>query len=208
MNSALVMQDKETDTYWSIMTGEAIGGKLKGTKLKELPVFEKVQWKDWVKRHPDTLVLSVNGVEDRNWNPYMDYFRSREGFRGVRAKDKRLATKEPIFSFIYGDEKYAIPYRAFEGGNVFDIGDFKIFLYRPRNAEIFYSTLAFKSKAGFEKRDGEWYEINSNCKFNPETGYFESTDADGQNCPTRFESGFDTFWYNWSLTHPDTKVIK
>ncbi|RMD94031.1 MAG: DUF3179 domain-containing protein, partial [Calditrichaeota bacterium] len=99
MNSSLVMQDRETDSYWSIMTGDAIGGKMKGEKLKELPVGVKMKWKDWIKKHPNTLVLSVQGREDVPRNVYRDYFRSGRGFRGIKAKDKRLKTKEPIFAF-------------------------------------------------------------------------------------------------------------
>jgi hypothetical protein len=205
MHSSLVLQDRETDTYWAIMSGEAIGGELKGSKLRELPVSEKIQWKDWEKKHPNTLVLSVNGREDVPFNPYTDYFRSEQGFRGARAKDKRLRTKEPIFAFNFENQRYAIPYKAIEGGKVLDLGSTKLFLYRPKGAAIFYSTLAFKTTGtGFEQQDRQWVDIDSGCKFDPEEGSFEA----GQNpCPERFK-GFDTFWYNWSLTNPDTKVLK
>ena len=62
MQGSLVMQDKETDSYWSIMTGKSEGGAQGGTRLNELPVGVKLQWKEWVRRHPDTVVLSVDGV--------------------------------------------------------------------------------------------------------------------------------------------------
>ena len=45
------MQDFETDSYWSIMTHEAIEGEEKGTKLKELPIAVKVHWEEWVKKY-------------------------------------------------------------------------------------------------------------------------------------------------------------
>jgi hypothetical protein len=57
LHSALVMQDKETDSYWSIMTGDS---------LAELPLGVKSQWKDWVASHPDTVVLSVEGADEIN----------------------------------------------------------------------------------------------------------------------------------------------
>ena len=59
MNASLVMQDRETDTFWSIMSGKAEAGALDGTALIELPVSEKMSWAEWRARHPDTLVLSV-----------------------------------------------------------------------------------------------------------------------------------------------------
>lgn len=206
LNGSLVMQDKQTDSYWSIMTGEGIGGKFKGKKLKELPVSQKMQWKDWKKLHPNTLVLSVNGKEDEPYNPYDPYFESREGFRGLTAKDRRLETKTPIFAFELNGKKYAVPFRKFEGGNSFKIGDVYLFLYRPSNVQMFYSTFAFKSTSGkgFIKKDGKWHDAESGCVFNPRKGTFE---GGGKTCPQAME-GFDTFWYNWSLTNPDTEVLE
>ncbi len=122
MHSSLVMQDMETDTYWAIMSGEAIAGEMKGTMLRELPIGEKMRWRDWAEKYPDTKVLSVEGREDVSRNPYDSYFRSRDGFRGQSAKDGRLKTKTPIFAFHYQGRSYAVPYKAFEGGKAFDLG--------------------------------------------------------------------------------------
>lgn len=46
LHSALVLQDKQTDTYWSIMTGNAVAGDLSGAPLDELPLGVKAQWQD------------------------------------------------------------------------------------------------------------------------------------------------------------------
>ena len=40
------MRDRETDSWWSIMTGEAIGGELQGAPLDELTNWEKARWGD------------------------------------------------------------------------------------------------------------------------------------------------------------------
>ena len=203
MNATLVMQDFETDSYWSIMTNEAIEGEKKGTKLRELPVSSKVQWKEWVKKHPNTLVLSVDGKEDARTS-YISYFNSPEGFRGIKTTDQRLENKEPIFTFEYRNKKYAVANEIIEGGKVFDLGNMRILLYRPKNAEIFYSTIAYQTKSlGFSKVENGWMEIDSKCVFDIET---ESFSKSGTNCPERF-NGFDTFWYTWSLNNPDTELL-
>lgn len=203
LHSSLVMQDRETDTYWSIMKGEAIGGELKGERLVELPVGSKMQWKDWVQLHPDTLVLSVRGREDVPVNPYDDYLQDKDGFRGTRAKDSRLETKDPIYAFQYGGKPYAVPVRVVEEGKVFELSSGeKLFFYRPKNAPLFHSTAAFVSRGkGFEKKEGVWVELDSGARFNEDKGEFGS---DG----VQALSGFDTFWYNWSLTNPDTELLR
>jgi hypothetical protein len=202
MYAALVMRDKETDSYWSIMTGDAIAGDLKGTPLEEWPLGEKAQWKDWAARHPDTLVLSVGGEEHVENNPYDNYFASDSGFRDIAARDRRLETKTPIYSFQLGEEKFAVPFSAFEDGAVFRAAGREIFLYRPGGVAFFFSTLAFQGAEGDFAREGDgWRNTSSGGQFDPEQGRFKDSSV-------KRLHGFDTYWYMWSLTHPDTQVLK
>ena len=201
MQSSLVMQDKQTDTYWSIMTGNAVGGELEGTDLIELPVSKKVQWKDWVAEHPDTLVLSVGGIEDVSRNAYEQYFSDGRGFRGQAAEDGRLGTKTPIYAFRYDGVPFAVEAEAIVGGRVFELPDGrKVLFYRAPGAELLASS-AFVSPQGFEKRDGIWIEIGSGSRFSGDRLEFEGGSVERL-------SGFDTFWYNWSLINPDTQVLE
>ncbi len=205
MNSSLVMQDFETDSYWAIMEGRAVAGKLKGTQLKELPIGEKARWRDWVKRYPNTLVLSVNGREDAPM-AYRDYFNSSRGFRGQAARDRRLQTKTPIFAFRYQGKPYAIPHKQVEGGRAVTMEGLHLFLYRRKKAPMFESTVVYQStESGFEQRNGVWVHSASGCRFDPESGAFIG--EGDRACPPRFV-GFDTFWYNWSLNNPETELLK
>ena len=203
INASLVMQDKETDSYWSIMTGDALSGELEGTHLEELPVGLKTQWKDWVALHPDTKILSVEGEEHSDRNPYEEYFSNEDGFRGLTGADERLTTKTPIYSFQLGDTAYAVPHAAFVEGGSFDVGDQKIFLYRPDNVAVFYSTLAWISDGGFEQRDGTWHDVASGARFDAGDGF---VGGDAGQAVERLD-GFDTYWYNWSLIHPETEIL-
>ncbi len=206
MNASLVMQDKETDTYWSIMSGKAEAGELNGTALAELPFGKKVQWKDWVAEHPDTLVLSStlqNGqlVQDPGGDAYAGYWADSRGFNGTEAADERLATKTPIYAFMRDEVKYAIPHDALADGATFELADgTAVFLFRESRDEMFRGTAAFVSNRGFEKHDGAWVELAGGAKFSIQNRVF-SPDVEILN-------GFDTFWYTWSLTHPDTELLR
>ena len=203
VNATLVMQDFETNTYWAIISNEAIEGEKKGTKLKELPIAHKVQWEEWVIKYPNTLVLSVNGKEDAR-SGYVSYFNSPRGFRDFRATDRRLESKEQVFTFEYENKRYAVVNESIEGGKVFDLGSARLFLYRPEEAEMFYSTVAFLTTSlGFARVEKGWQEIESECIFNADTQTFSGGKS---TCPKRF-SGFDTFWYTWSLNNPDTELL-
>lgn len=202
MHASLVMQDKETDSYWSIITGDAVAGSFEGTRLEELPIGTKTQWKDWRARHPQTLVLSVDGAEHDDNNPYDTYFAADSSYRGKQASDRRLPTKAPIYAFLHGDRALAVEHAKIAGGASFELDrGVSVFLYRPPGAAMFASTLAFEAPAGsFEERDGRWYHA-SGARFVPERGGFEpQVDLDSP-------GGFDTFWFNWSMTHPDTDLL-
>lgn len=198
-NSSLMMQDQETDTYWSIMEGEAVAGELAGSKLIELPVGERISWRHWRAKHPDTLVLSVNG-EEHGENGYQQYLQDPKGFLGQVAKDDRLATKEPIFAFHLEGGAYAVRQKDVENGKTVTLesGD-AVFLFRKRGSSMFQSTRAFISEAGFEERGGAWSEKATGAVFDPEAGSFGEVEV---------LTGFDTFWYNFSLNNPNTTLLK
>lgn len=54
--NSFVMYDKETNSKWLHVTGEALKGELKGKKLGIIP-SQIMPYRTWKKRHPDTGVL-------------------------------------------------------------------------------------------------------------------------------------------------------
>ena len=203
LHNSLILQDKETDSYWSLMKGYAIAGDLFETRLQELPLGEKVIWREWVEKHPDTLVLSVEGREDVPVDPYQEYYVSDRGFGDRVARDTRLPTKEPIFAFLLDGASYAVPLSALEGGAVFSIGDLAVFLFRPVGSPVLRSTVSFlSSSGGFERVDEGWRHTPTMSVFDEGAGVFRDS-VDG---PTRMQ-GFDTYWYTWSPQNPGTRIL-
>jgi hypothetical protein len=203
--ASLVMRDKETDSWWSIITGDAVGGNLEGEKLDELPVSEKVRWGEWKKRHPDTLVLSVDGQEYDPRNPYTGYFNSERTFQRITAADPRLPAKELVFAFRLGGEQYAVPHAAVEGGAGAVIGGREVFLYRVAGADVLESTRAYVMEAGDTRiryKDGAWIDAKTGAEFSPQTGF--AADAKGVEKLT----GFDTFWYNLANIISDPVILE
>ena len=204
INASLVMQDRETSSYWSLMSGKSLAGEYEGTPVEELPTGEKVRWREWKAAHPDTLVLSVNGRQHAG-DAYASYWTDPDGFSGFTAEDDRLETKTPIYAFRSGDVSYAVELAKVSGGHSFDVDGKQIFLYRKPNDPLFASTAAYMtSGAGFIERDGIWVHVDPGATFDDASGEFTGA------APGEIERlpGFDTFWYNWSLTNPDTELLE
>ena len=204
--NALVMQDSQTDSFWPIMDGKAMGGPLQGTPLVELPISEKTTWKDWRTRHPHTDLLIVEGKTHDDNNPYDNYFNSDKTFRPVKKPDTRLNQKETIYAIETGGHHFAITFARAEGGWQGHIGKEPVFIYRPGGSSMYRSTLAWKrehkdQELSLNHEKGLWHSKEYGL-FNPETGTF----AKGQRLQPL--AGIDTFWYIWSQYHPKTLLIQ
>ena len=196
LDASLVMRDRETDSWWSIMTSDAIGGPLGGTDLRELPVGEKTTWGDWIARHPETLVLSVDGREHVESNPYESYLASDDTFRGMEADfdDDRLPPKEPVYAFWDEGQPHAVAHDVIEGGRVFDLGEGAVFLHRSEGEPFLASSRAWRLPAG--AADGaEPGDLLARL----EAGELEGAEP---------VEGFDTFWYTWASVHEETELLR
>lgn len=222
MNASLVMRDRETDSWWSIVTGDAIGGQLQGTELKEIPVAEKITWKEWKKRHPDTLVLSVDGKEHDESDPYAKYFTSSRTFRGLTSTDTRMYDKASIYAFQLNGVPYAVAHSRFEGGRSFKLSkNREVFLFREKGSSMFASTYAYIADGDYDgdrfvAKNGTWRYAPTGGEFTegggfsaPEPG--ESTEpqaSEGAQATLVKLNGYDTFWYIWTTTHENVKVLE
>lgn len=108
IRNVLVMYDKETESLWSQLYGEAVDGPLQGTKLDYLPAV-MTTWEKWRDAHPDTLALQKGYSGDRD--PYVRYYESGEaGVIGSTNEDNRLNTKEFVIGVEVGKDAVAYPF--------------------------------------------------------------------------------------------------
>lgn len=220
LDAALVMRDRETDSWWAIMQGRAIGGPMQDRTLEEVPGTEKTTWGDWRRRHPGTRVLVVDGRTHDPQNPYDHYFSSDGTFRGMKSPDGRLPAKEPIFAFRIDDQAFALRHRDAEGGRLPEAsgaGTFRaegaadLFVFRERGAPVFASTRAWRVPRGLVTR--------------LEGGYVASVPDRDAGPPIRLDTteglerlsgipgvevlpGLDTYWYTWVAAHRETRLLE
>ena len=191
------MRDRETDSWWSIMSSTAIGGELEGTDLETLSYGEKATWKDWVSRHPETLVLSVDGDEYVDSTHYDNYMASDGTFRDMEVDDERLAAKTPVYAFHHDDRPWAVPHTAFEDGRIFStrkLGHRGVLLYRAGGAPIYESTRAWLVDPELAARGLPITELLALA----DSGASEGLEP---------LPGFDTFWYTWVAVNRRSKIL-
>ena len=111
-HSDLVMWDRQTESWWQQVTGEAIVGELTGRQLQFLPAAI-VAWEDFRHAHPQGRVLSRDTGYSRDYgrNPYPGYDRvDQPPFLFEGAPDGRLPPKERVVAVSLGGEAVAYPF--------------------------------------------------------------------------------------------------
>jgi hypothetical protein len=77
------MEDRETSTSWSHVTGRALGGPGRGAQLQALPSVQTT-WAEWKKAHPETEVLKKS--KEVLSSHYAKYFSDPERMGLFRAQ--------------------------------------------------------------------------------------------------------------------------
>lgn len=110
-----LMYDHATMSLWSTLTGEPAVGPLVGRGIELEPRFAvTTTWGEWRRRHPGTLVLSLDTGHERDYGEgvaYRDYFATDRLMFGVPKLDARLRNKDEVLALRFPeapDEQLAI----------------------------------------------------------------------------------------------------
>ncbi len=206
-DASLIMRDRETDSWWSIMAGEAIGGALEGTALRELPIGQKTTWGDWQARHADTRVLSIDGKTHVEENVYAGYFATPKTYLDLTPEDDRLSPKTPIFAFRWRGRPHAVPYTAITGGGLFALGEDEgcVYLERPAGARLLESTRAVHVAPSLL---GAPSQCDADTKARVRAALRDEEAGGGEETGLARLTGFDTYWYVWAPQNEGTRILE
>ena len=114
--SDLIMWDRQTESWWQQLSGEAIIGELAGRRLTMLPA-QIISWSAFKEANPDSPVLSraTGNPRDYGRNPYAGYDRAdRPPFLYDGIPDGRLLPKERVLALSINDANIAFPFLILE----------------------------------------------------------------------------------------------
>jgi len=112
-NSDVLLYDRNTESLWSQLMGQAISGRLKGVKLPQVPAFHTT-WGEWRTRFPQTEVLSIDTGYKRDYRKkaYAGYSESRRLYFSVTDKaPKTYHPKEQVMGVEVDGVFKAYPFK-------------------------------------------------------------------------------------------------
>jgi hypothetical protein len=104
------MYDRQTESWWQQLTGQAVVGDLSGTQLHVIP-SQILSWGQFRRLHPHGRVLSTNTGYDRPYgsDPYAGYDRPGSSpFALGREPDRTLPPKERVTAVQTGEHSAVV----------------------------------------------------------------------------------------------------
>ncbi len=209
IRNVLVMYDRQTNSLWSQLLGEAVQGEMVGTKLEFLPAW-MTTWEEWKALHPNTLALDKGGRRGSR-DVYDFYYTSNDaGVIGETNFDDRLETKQFVVGVEIGETAVAYPFSVLNEQPVINntvAGEpILVFFDPPSAAGVTYSrhldgqTLTFRlAESPRTLTDAETGSI---------WDAFSGTATAGPLAGQTLERVKSTvvFWFGWKDFHPETAV--
>lgn len=204
-----VMYDKATQSLWNTFSGEPVLGPLvgKGIQLDTHSVVTTT-WGEWKKRHPETLVLSLDTGHRRDYGEgvaYRDYFETDELMFIVPETDARLKNKDEVLALRSdnSDEQLAISasflkdnpvYQDEIGGQLFVVltdssGGNRVY---ERGA---YDFVFFDGESTVKDSSGATWQL------------FENRLVHEDGTVLKRMPYHRAFWFGWYAQFPDTRLV-
>lgn len=227
-NSDLVMWDRQTESWWQQITGEAIVGKLAGKVLTQVP-SPIIAWETFLEEYPDGKLLlrevDSQGNEIRPYDdpPYSGYdsVDNLDPFAFEGPLDGRLPPALRVLTVKNEEETVAYPFTFLEetpvvndsvGGQeaviFFDNGTLSAFLDARQNEQRSGSTTMFSRVV-----DGQTltFSLGSEGIVDEETGSVWNITGKAVSGPMEGEAlepiiHQNHFWFAWSVFEPGTEI--
>jgi hypothetical protein len=223
------MWDRQTESWWQQLTGEAIVGELTGEKLTFL-ASTIISWDDFKSFHPDGRVLSRDTGFTRNYgqNPYAGYDQvDLPPFLYQGKPDGRLLPKERVAAVSInqsdaGEVDAAFPFSTLEQERVvnYQVGDRDLVVFfQPGTQSALDDRLIKGSReigatAVFDSRIGDrtlTFKLEGDQFVDNETGSTWNLLGAAVAGPLSGTAlapivHADHFWFAWAAFKPDTLI--
>ena len=223
--SDLVMWDRQTESWWQQISGEAIVGELAGARLKRLPAASAT-WREFRRANPDADALMGDSRIRMDYDaPIYGGYDAPDNYPPMFGgePDSRLPPLERVLGVEVCGERAAYPFSAFAdrsvvndtvGGKrvvaVFDAVALSPFPYygdEPVSraagaATAFYAELDGRALT-FRAQNGALTDDETGSKWNALGEAVDGELAGRRLAPAGYANHF---WFAWAAFHPDTSV--
>ena len=203
----MVMADRQTNSIWSHLDGEAIEGPLTGTGMDFIPLIHTT-WEEWRTLHPETTVISYDTEYQAQYRSVTLGMPNGRFADQLLTVDDRLQSEALVLGVMVKDAFVAYPVSELErtsgviNENVAGI-PIVVFYDSDNNAAIAFSRIVDGEEAEFELVTGEAFAARDSVSGSLWDFEGHSVAGDGS---LEFVTSYLSEWYGWSAYHPATTI--
>jgi hypothetical protein len=223
-NSDLVMYDRQTESWWQQITGEAVVGAFTGVHLDVL-ASNTISFSDFRASYPGGKVLSRDTGFSRDYGrtPYRSYDAGNSRpFLFDGQLDERLDPVERVVTVQFGSEAVAYPFSRladhpvvndvvgcqpivvfYRKGTVSPLDRSNIRDSRDVGSAVVFSRTVDRKLLTFEAGQGDFRDVETGSVWDmtgvARSGPLAGTSLRGANHDT-------SFWFAWAAFKPETRV--
>jgi uncharacterized protein DUF3179 len=211
-----VFKDVETGSRWQQSSLEAISGPLEGEHLALYP-FLLTSWEEWLRLHPDTLVLKplpgyAERIPAKNAQLRAGYSLEKSAPKDVVRRDDRLKAYTKIIGLTIGGASRAFPLAALDRVRVLneDLGGQPILVVHQPRSE---TTTAFVARANgmrltFDEANAAATELTDRETRSRWDAYGACTSGTLKGTQLEMLIMEPEYWFAWSEFHPNTTIFE
>ncbi len=204
------MQDLQTESLWSHVTGECLMGPMEGARLAQFPAMHTT-YQQFTKIFPEGVLLK-KPEKGEEGSPYDSYFEDPDklGIFGTENKNEALKGKDKVFGLQIDDIHFAVAESYLNKNN------FAVIPYVAPPVIVTYDKIG-KTAAAFALPDRSSDDIKTlkvenneirltdrKIVWNAQTGKIMSGKAkDLKRVPV-----VTAYWFAWANFFPETELIK
>lgn len=213
--NSLIMQDKQTGTLWSHVTGEALDGPLKGKRLRILPSVQTT-WSKWFGAHPSTKVLrKEQPVKGSRYEAY-EKDPKRYGLFRTRAQMGKLSGKALVQGVVWEGKAAAVADRKLGRRPVrVELGKGSAYLVRVEDGGVkaFLDPvpgrkLTYNDGRLLDKATGQAWDKATGQPAASRQGTTGQPAAEGTGTPLEELPVREAYWFAWISFYPDTALVR
>lgn len=206
--SDMVMYDRQTDSQWFQVGGDALIGPLHGVTMKRLP-SSMMPWKVFKNIHSDGLVLSKDtGYQNRDYDHDMfeRYSQNQERlYFGTSVKDERLPLKARVLGVSFDGVDRAYHLDSLDDGVYMDqVGQQPLALFVQQTAGVVYDPRLNGRTLSFHFQDDVFVDKQTNSVWDF-SGKAISGEMDGSQLTRLTQTNI--YWFSWAIHQPGTDIV-
>ena len=209
-----VFRDRESGSRWQQSSLEAISGPMKGEHVKLYP-FLLTNWGEWLKQHPDTLVLKplpgyAERIPETNQRVLEGLSQKGNAPGDVLRTDKRLPPKTMILGLDVAGAHKAFPLNALRQARVINEtlgGEPILIVHQPgSDTTTAFSALLNGKSMKFAAANAEATELTDADTQSRWDAYGHCLSGKLKGSNLRELILEPEYWFAWSEFHPDTAI--